>query len=167
MSGLTIPTGGVNPGRGFQAQPVEVDQSGEVLAQLGDTMARVGVAVENDRLDREMQRHQVDLTKDVNDLVLEAEQIGDPDAAEAHWQTGVQALQSRYMQPGPEGRPRVSKRNQERFQLQFDDLTNAASVGLGRRFIGQRRAQREGNYIDLVDQTIRSAAAAPLSCVAR
>lgn len=149
MTGLTVPVSRADPGRA--ARPGPVDTSGVgiagAVADFGDVMFKVGTAVENDRLDREMQRLQVDLQAGMNDLRLQVEQIGDPDAAEAAWSDGLEALRGQFDQPGANGRPRIDPKNAEQFDLAFDDLGNRHAFSLGKRTLELRNAQHMGNLM--------------------
>ncbi|MFD2854023.1 hypothetical protein ACFSZS_03365 [Seohaeicola zhoushanensis] len=117
------------------------------MADFGNVMFKVGTALETDRLDRQMQRLQVDITRDLNDLRLKTEQIGDPDAAETAWKEGKAALLASYNQAGADGRARVDPKNMERFGLAFDDLANRHAFSLGSRTLELRRAERQANYM--------------------
>ncbi|KHQ50276.1 hypothetical protein [Mameliella alba] len=163
MSGLTVPKAPNSAGRVARAPNLSSLASsalGEGIEDLGKTMLDVGTTLENDRLDREMQRHEVDLARDVNDLRLEIEQIGDPDAADAAWQNGVKGLRARYEAPDEDGRPRVDPKNSERFGLAFDSLTDSVSYSLGRRSLGLRQSQREANWISYAHEATVAASTA-------
>jgi hypothetical protein len=144
---LTVPRSNASAGRAARTVPIEADTTGASLANLGDTMLAVGTAVEADRLDRQMQRLQVDMTQDLNQLRLEAEKIGDPDAAEAAWAGGVERIRDGYSQPGEDGRPRLDPKNAERFGIAFDDLAARHSFSLGRRTLELKYAQRQAQYM--------------------
>lgn len=145
---LTVPRSNASPGRAARAVGVEPNTAGDALANLGQTMFEVGTAVENDRLDRQMQRLQVDMTRDLNQLRLETEQIGDPDTAEQSWQTGIQNLRQTYETGrGQDGRQLVDPKNTERFGLAFDDLANRHAFGIGRRTLELRNAERQATYM--------------------
>lgn len=144
---LTVPKSNARPGRAARPGPVVPNEAGAALAELGQTLEAVGTAVENDRLDRQMQRLQVDMMRDLNGLRLEAEKIGDPDAAEAAWAEGVERIRASYGQPGEDGRPRLDPKNEERFNLAFDGLADRHAFSLGRRTIELRNAQRQANFL--------------------
>ncbi|WP_289150268.1 hypothetical protein [uncultured Salipiger sp.] len=156
MSRLTVPSAGISPGRAARAVPQPVPEGGAEFAQFGQTMLAVGTQLENDRLDREMKRAQVDLTRDVNDLRLQVEQIGDPDAAEAAWSQGVSGLREQY-QTGTNaaGRPLVDPKNANDFGLMFDQLTNSVAYSVGRRTIDLRNAEREATWINYAHEATR------------
>lgn len=145
---LVVPRSNADPGRAARTPAVATNQIGALATDLGETMLAVGTAVETDRLDREMQRLQVDMTKDLNDLRLQTLQIGDPDAAEAAWASGVHDLRGQY-ETGvtDDGRPRLDPNNAERFGLAFDDLSNRHAFSLGARTVELRNAQRQASYM--------------------
>ncbi len=147
-AGLTVPTSGADPGRA--ARPVAIPAGGgaQAAAQLGQVLLDVGTAVENDRLDRQYQRAQIEAMRGLNDLRLKAEAIGDPDAAEKAWVDGVASLRASFDAPGPDGRPGLDPQNSDRFGLTFDALANRHAFSLGRRTLAARNAQRQANFID-------------------
>lgn len=147
---LTVPKSNISAGRAARPVPFEPDATGAAVADFGRTLLAVGTAVENDRLDREMQRLQVDMTRDLNQLRLEAEQIGDPDAAEAAWSSGVARIRDGYSQPGEDGRPRLDPKNADRFGIAFDDLAERHAFSLGKRTLEMKFAQRQANYLSYV-----------------
>jgi hypothetical protein len=140
MTQLSMPYAGTNPGRPAQAQPQPVDGRAGAVADFGQVMLDVGTALENDRLDREIKRAQVDMTRELNDLRLQVEGIGDPDAADAAWQQGVEQLRSAYVAPAADGRARISPANADRFGLAFDDLANRHASSLGARSLELRQS---------------------------
>lgn len=149
MSRLTVPTSRAAPGAVPRAVPMPEPTAGRDLGRLGQTLAQVGTALEEERLGRELQRHQVDLARDLNGLRLEAEAIGDPDEAEQYWQQGVERIRQSYTQPAEDGRPRVDPRNAEDFELAFDSLANRHAYSLGRRTLELRYAERRANEMAL------------------
>ncbi|MGY9049011.1 MAG: hypothetical protein ACKVKF_18680, partial [Rhodobacterales bacterium] len=136
-------------------------EGGAAVSELGQTLFRVGTGLENERLDREMKRAQVDVTRDVNDLRLQVEEIGDPDAADQAWQEGVKGLRDRFQTETTDtGRPRIDPKNSEKFGLVFDDLTNSVAFSLGRRTLGLRNAEREATYVNYAYEAARTGASA-------
>ena len=157
---LTVPKAGSDGGRAAQVR-VETPQGGDMLAQFGDQMRVVGERLENDYLDREAQRFQTDLTGDMNNLRLEVSAIGDPDQAEAAWKNGTATLRQTYLEGQTEdGRPRVSKKNAEKFGLTFDELYNRNAFSLGKQTLGARQAQREATYLQYANTATQVAATA-------
>lgn len=156
---LTLPNGGTNPGRAAQAQPVEASQAGAAFAALGGQVADVALQLRAEQDDRQLKRAQVDLTRDVNNLRLEIEQIGDPDAADAAWQQGVAALRNRYTQAGADGSAApINRRNEDDFGLMFDSLTNSVGYDIGRRNLGLRNSQRDANWLSYMQAGVDAAA---------
>lgn len=156
---LPLPTAGTSPGRAARAQAVQPSETGTAMGQLGETMFKVGTAIEADRLDREFSRAQVDLTRDLNGLRLEVEQMGDPDAADQHFQERAQALRDSYLTGTTEdGSARIDTRNHERFGLAFDDLANRHAFQVGARNLALRQSQRVATYNDYAAEAARAAA---------
>jgi hypothetical protein len=156
---LTLPNGGTNPGRAAQAQPVEAGNLGAALAEFGGQVTDVALQLRAEQDDRQLKRAQVDLTRDVNDLRLEVEQIGDPDAADAAWQQGVANLRGRYTQAGADGTAApINRRNANDFGLMFDSLTNSVGYDIGRRNLGLRNSQRDANWLSYMQAGVDAAA---------
>lgn len=147
MTGLTVPVAGIEPGRAARAGQIVPDAGGDALAEFGKTMAAVGNAVESDRLDRQLKRAQVDMTRDLNNLRLEAMQIGSPDEADRVWNEGKARIRNGFMQPGVDGKLRIDAKNVERFDLLFDDLANRHEYSLGARGIELRNAERQATFM--------------------
>lgn len=161
MTGLIVPTAGSDGGRAANVTPREAPQTGAMLAQLGQQMESVGLNLENDYLDRQAKRFQVDLTRDMNNLRLEVDQVGDPDAAEAMWMARSNELRQSFLQGQTEdGRPKVHKRNAERFGLAFDEMHNRFSTAVARQTLAGRQSQREATYIEYAHEATRAAATA-------
>lgn len=145
---LTVPKAGLIAGRAAQPQ-IEASQAGAAIARFGDVMMQVGTGIENDRLEREMGRLQVDMTRDLNAMRLEFEQMGDPDAIDTLWPQRVAELRSTYMEGVDEnGRRRVDPKNADRFSLGFDDLVNRHAFAIGRKTLALRQSQRIANWGD-------------------
>lgn len=156
---LILPRAGTDPGRAARAAEIVPNETGAMLAGLGDIAAQVGQQLENDRRDRNFQRAQVDLTREVNDLRLGVEQIGNPDEAEAFWKRGVQGLRQRYLET--EGEDAVlDPRNRDRFGIAFDRLVDATAFSVGARNLGLRRSQRAATAFELRQEASRMGAGA-------
>jgi hypothetical protein len=145
---LTVPFAGTDAGRA--ARPVnEAPQTGNVIAAFGNQLKQVGDRLENDRLDREMGRLQVDMTKDLNDLRLQAESIGDPDQLDSFWQNGIAQLKQSYQTGQTEaGRPRVDPKIRDKWELGFDDLANRHAFAIGQNSLALRQSQRMATFAD-------------------
>lgn len=160
MADLTVPRAGIDPGRAAEVR-LETPQTGAALANFGQTMANVGNALEADRLDRQMRRLQVDLTRDMNNLQLELSQIGDPDQLEATYTQRRDALRKSYLEGVTEdGRARVDPRNAENFGLAFDELAVRHEFQIGRQALVGRFAQREATYFEYADAATTAASTA-------
>lgn len=144
---LTVPKAGSTAGAAAQIR-TEPSDTGAVFAQFGQQLTAVGEALENDYLNREVQRFQTDLTGDMNNLRLEVSAIGDPDQAELAWKNGTAALRARYENGlTDDGRARVHEKNKEKFGLVFDNLKNANAFSLGKQTLAARQSQREADYL--------------------
>ncbi|MBU2867012.1 hypothetical protein [Pacificibacter marinus] len=160
MSELTVPRAGLDAGRSATVR-VEANSAAADVAQFGQTMANVGMQLEGDRLEREMNRLSIDLTKDMNDLRLDLAQIGDPDQLEAVFKSRVKDLKSSYIDGQNDlGRPRVDPRNKEKFGLAFDDLAVRQQFAVGSQALAGRFAQREATYIEYAHTAASTAATA-------
>ena len=148
MSELTVPRAPVTVGRTATIRH-ESPGTGELAAAFGNRLLAFGTALEADRLDREMARLKVDMTRDLGELRLQVEDMGDPDAAGAAWDAGVASIRKNYLTgTGENGRPRVDKKNEGNFGLAFDDLTNTHALAIGRRGLALRQSQRAATYYD-------------------
>lgn len=167
---LTVPRAGTDAGRA--ARPVfDEPQTGNVIQAFGDQMAQIGDRLETDRLDREMRRLQVDMTKDLNDLRLQAEEIGDPDELDQFWSSGVQGLKQRYLTGTRDnGRAIVDPKHAEDWELGFDDLANRHGFAIGQNALALRQSQRIGTHIEyrnVVSQQMATTDAATAEELAR
>lgn len=155
---LTVPTGGTNPGRAAAVQ-VEASPVGDMIARAGDVALQVGTRLEEDRLSREAQRTQVDMTRDLNNLRLELQEIGDPDALDAAWTQRSTALRNSYLEgTTDEGRRRVDPKNAERIGLAFDDMANRHALAIGARSLEARQSQREASWLAYEHEAANAAA---------
>jgi len=160
MTRMVVPTAGTDPGRAARAPQLQTPQLGAAIADLGDTALQVGTALETDRLHLNRQRNTIDLTADMNDLRLSVEAMGDPDQAEAAWQSGVKDLRGRYL-GGPDGTPgAVDPKNAADFELTFEELANRQGFSLGKRTLALRQSERQANFLRYSDTASRVATSA-------
>ncbi|MDD8024267.1 MAG: hypothetical protein PHX82_14295 [Paracoccaceae bacterium] len=158
---LTVPKAGISPGRAPQLANVPMPQSdaGATLAAFGDRMAQLGGVLEDERLGREMTRLKTGMTKDLGELRLSIEDMGDPDQAGAAWDSGLQSLRQKYLDGADEnGRPLVDPKLREDFGLAFDDLSTTHGLAIGGRLLGLRRSQRAANLYDYTNTVVGQAA---------
>jgi len=156
---LTIPKAGVVAGRAPALQEQGGVNAGDLMAAAGDAALAIGTSLENDRLSREAQRLQVDMSKDFNDLRLEVQKVGSPDQIDAVWQNGTAALRQKYLEGQHEdGRPYVDPKNQERFGLAFDELNNRHGYTVGAAALQARQSEREGTWVEFQHQAGNAAA---------
>lgn len=147
---LTVPRAGSVAGRSasLQAPPSGAEQW-QALAQVGQNITQVSVALERDRLQREINRAQVDLGREMNELSLQLRQIGDPDEMERQWTERSAALRQSWLEGTDDrGRRRISRGNAERFGVAFDDLANRTAFGIGARALDLRNSDRRATWED-------------------
>lgn len=157
---LTVPRAGSFAGRSanLQAPPSGAEQW-QALAQLGGTITDVALKLEQDRLQREMNRAQVDLAREMNELSLQMREIGDPDELDRQWTERSAALRQSWLEGTDErGRPRISRGNAEQFGIAFDDLANRVGFGIGSRALDLRHSQREATWLDAQHTLMQTAA---------
>lgn len=158
MTELTVPRAGLAPGPVAPAQIRPQPQAMPGLAQLGQAVARGGIAIQNDALDRQMARLQVDTEKALGELRLKTEELGDPEAIDAAWTSGIAKLRDSYRTGTDEfGRPRVARQNAERFDLAFDSVANRHALALGERNLLLRQSQRAATYFDYRNTILQQA----------
>lgn len=135
------------------------NNTGAVFAEFGARMAQVGQALEGERLDREMTRLRTGMTKDLGELRLQVEDMGDPDQAGAAWDQGTAQIKARYMDGADaSGRAMVDPKLREDFGLAFDDLSATHSLAIGGRLMQMRQSQRMAQYYDYSNAVVSQAA---------
>lgn len=145
---LTVPKAPISAGRAADTT-VRYQNPGPEMAQLGQEMFQMGALLENDRLDRQMSRLQVGMTRDLGTLRQQVEAMGDPDVAGAAWDQGLTELRNSYMTGVDEnGRPRVDEKNAENFNLAFDDLSSRHGLAIGGRTMALRQSERAATFMD-------------------
>lgn len=144
---ITVPKAGTNAGRAPEIR-VRTPQTGAMIANLGQTGFNVTARLQEERDQREFQRAKIDLTRDLNNLRLEAMQIGDPDQLDAFWTARTTELRNSYLNgDGPDGAPRVNERIRPDFELAYDSLANSLAFDVGRDALAARMSQREANWL--------------------
>lgn len=137
---LTVPKAGVFGGA--TASPrFEADQTGDMVAQFGQRMLEIGSQIKADRLDRQMNRVQVDMTRDLGEARNEFDQMGDPDEIDRLWPQRVAEIREKHRQS-------LDPENADRFDLAYDDLANRQAFAIGRRSIDLRQSQRMATWSD-------------------
>lgn len=145
---LTVPTAGTTGGRAAEVR-YEVPETGNVIAAFGERVKQLGDRLEGERLDVEMGRAQIDMTRDLNQLRLKYEQMGDPAAIEKGWAADVAALKGSYQ---------VDPKIRDRWELGFDDLADRHAFALGQNVVAIRRSQSAANQIEYGAVMAQSAA---------
>lgn len=158
---LTVPRAGVIGGAAAQLRPVPAPQFGEAAAQLGGAIKQLGDTIEAERLDREAQRLQLDITRDLGKARLEFEQMTDPDQIDAAWPERMAAIRAHYFDGTREdGRPRVDPKLRGRMDLAFTELADRHAYSLASNAIALRHSQREATWIDYSREVTTQAATA-------
>lgn len=138
---LTVPTSNLAGGRAADVRIAQPD-TGATIAQFGDAMLQIGNRLEDDRLSREAQRLDIDMTRDLGQLRLEFAQTNDPDAIDRDWPARLAALKQQYLTgTDANGIPRVDRRNRDRFDMAFTSLADSHAFELGARAIDLRQSQ--------------------------
>ncbi len=149
---LTVPVSGMTPGRAANVRvsqaipnadrsPGVAPDAGASISRLGDALFQIGTGLEDDRLTREAQRLDIDMTRDLFKLRQELELSNDPDAVDREWAPRLAALKDQYLTGVTEsGVPRVDRRNRDRFDLAFTSLADRHAMELGARAITLRQA---------------------------
>lgn len=144
---ISVPKAGNNPGRAPEIRE-RMPRTGQMIADLGRQGFEVAARLQEERDNREFQRAKIDMTRDLNNLRLEAMQIGDPEELEAFWTSRTADLRSSYLEGTTEdGSPRVNERIREDFALAYDSLSSSMSYDVGRTAISARNSQRRANWL--------------------
>lgn len=149
---IRTPKAGTDPGRAPQIS-VYTPRSGEALQTLASVGVGIARRIEDERLAREAEETQIAFTRDMQNLRLEASQIGDPDQLEAYWSDRMGALRTQYV----EG---ASPRLKQRIGTGIDRLANQFTVDVGRTVIAARQSQQRARwdqYSHVTTQTYASA----------
>lgn len=155
---LTVPTAGLTAGRAAEVR-YEAPETGNVIAAFGQRVKQLGDRLETDRLDVEASRLQLDMTRDLNQLRLKYEQMGDPEAIDQGWARDIAAIRDGYLNGQTEtGRPRVDPKLRDRWSLMFDDLAEKHAFAIGTNVAAIRRSQRVANVVEY-EATVAQAAA--------
>ncbi len=129
---LTIPlaelAGGVAP-----RTRVEAPQDGAMVADFGQRVARIGDALETDRLDREAVTARSRIQRDLGQLSLDMEGIGDPDALDQAWEERSSALRDDILGS-------VDPRNRARIETAYDEVADRHALRIGARAIEARNS---------------------------
>lgn len=157
---LTVPTAGVSGGRSAQLQ-FEAPQTGAVLEQFGNVMKGVGDKLESQRLNLEMSKLQLGMTRDMDQLRLKYQNVGDPDQIDAGWAADINALKASYFDGKTEtGRARVDPKIRDQFGLMFDDLSEKHAFALGTQALAMRHSQTIATGIEYRNEIVKQASVA-------
>lgn len=157
---LTVPEAGLTAGRAAQPQ-YEAPRTGEAIAGFGEAIKGLGDRIEKQRLDLEWGRAQLDMTRDLNNLRLKYEQMGDPEAIDKGWATDVAALKQSYLTGKTDaGGARIDAKIAPEFDLAFDDLAQKHAFALGTNVIALRHSQGRAIRADYSATVAQTAATA-------
>lgn len=129
---LTIPLGELAGGAAPRIR-VEAGQGGTAVAEFGARMARIGDAMETDRLDREAVTVRSRMQRDLGQLALEMESVGDPDELDRTWVERSTALRDEVLGA-------ADPRNRARLEANWNELADARSLQIGARAIEARNS---------------------------
>lgn len=151
MSGIVLPMAPAGTPRAASPQVVEQGAGGAAVAAFGARLAEIGEGLETDRLDREMARARIDMTKGLGEARLELEEVGDPEALDAGWAERSASLRERFVTG-------ADPRNAPRLELAFDELSTKHALALGARALDLRQGARRAAVDDMAYTVVGSAA---------
>lgn len=137
---LTVPRAGTVAGRSADIR-INQPQTGGIIADFGAVMAEVGTALEAERIDRTRARDRLGLTAAMEQLRLEADQIGDPDQLDTLWRQRTAAIRDNYLKT-------VDPKLASQAALEFDSLAQPHAFAVGRRQVQLMQDQRMATYTD-------------------
>lgn len=141
---LTMPTSNRAPGRAARLTPVEGGGEAAAVAGLGEVARQVGRRIEGDVLRRQSQKARVDFTRELGELRLSVDEIGDPDQKGAAWDQGTTQIRDRYFGEESALDPRVRRDLENPYQ----ELADRHSLQIGRQTLQLRQAESEALWID-------------------
>lgn len=150
MSGIIIPMAEITGGRAARVR-VEADETAGVVAEFGSRLGQIGEALETDRLERDMGRARIDITRRLGEKRLEFDSVGDPDAIDRGWQDTTAALRAEVLAG-------VDPRNADRAGMAFDELASSHALNLGARALDLRQGAYRVN-LDTQAQAVLANAA--------
>lgn len=129
---LTIPLAELAGGAAPRIR-VEAEQGGTAVAEFGARMVRIGDAMETDRLDREAVTVRSRMQRDLGQLALDMESVGDPDELDRSWVERSSALRDEVLGA-------ADPRNRARLEANWNELADARSLQIGARAIEARNS---------------------------
>lgn len=152
---LTVPRAGVVGGVAPQLSrvPVMASDAGAAFADLGQRMAQVGTAIEEERSQRELAKARVQMMTGLNDLRLKYEQIGDPDQIDTGFVQDANELRQQILGG-------LSARSQSNGDLMFAEMEASHKMALGGRAIDLRQSQRIATLNDTTAAAVQAGATA-------
>jgi hypothetical protein len=141
MARIEIPRAPLAGGALAQApQPVD-NGIGRAVANLGQQLHAGGVALETNRLSRDLGRARVDIANTLSSARLETQKLSDPDAIDTGWRDSLTQLRADTL-------GKVDPQNSEAAGLAFDELAGRHSLAVGQRAIQLREAQGLGLLVE-------------------
>lgn len=141
---LTMPTSRRDPGRAARPVAREAGGAAGAVADLGQAVQRVGLEYQQQALAYQGQRAQSDYMRELGDLRLSIEEIGDPDQKAQAWDQGASEIRGRYFGEDSALDPRL----RQRLAPEFDNLAYQHSFAIGQDVIAGRRSRAEALWID-------------------
>jgi hypothetical protein len=129
---LTVPKAGVIAGRAAQPN-VTAPNIGGPIAQLGDKMMQVGTALAQDQRQHQYSEARIEMMKGLNNLRLEFQQVGDPDAIERDFPQRATQLRDQIVGG-------LDPHIQQDAGLLFDELEVPHLAALGQQSLGLRQS---------------------------
>lgn len=146
---LTIPLAELTGGAAPRVR-VEADETGAMVADFGARVARIGQAMETDRLDREAVTARSRIQRDLGQLSLDMEGIGDPDALDQAWAERSSALRDEILGA-------VDPRNRARIETAYDEVADRHALRIGARAIEARNSAWRAGLDDQAAAYVSSA----------
>lgn len=149
---LTVPKAGVTAGRSATTTISQPDVGG-AIGSLGDTMMQVGTAIAQDQRKRQYAEARIEMMKGLNDLRLEFEQVGDPDALDREYPARASELKAQII-------GKLDPHIQQDAGILFDELNVPQSAAIGRQAIGLRRSVSMAQLARTTQATVETAGTA-------
>lgn len=151
MSGnIIVPKSSAAPGRSADtASRMHTPQTGAMIADLGKVVLDVGVRLANEKLAREDRRLKLEMSRDLNNLRVEASRADSATDLDDAWASGVSLIRQSYFEgTDSRGRPRVDPRLAEDLKLFFNDLNVGHAATIGARVLSMSAAEETTGVAD-------------------
>ena len=148
---LTIPLAELTGGAVPRVRVEEAGAGGRMVAEFGQRLTRIGDAMETDRLDREAVTIRSRMQRDLGQLSLDMEGIGDPDELDRTWEERSGALRDEVLGA-------ADPRNRARLEANWNELADRHALRIGARAI---EARNSAWRVGLEDQAQAYVSSAP------